>query len=85
MALASWLVDLATVYVLLGTVFAVPFALWGANRVDPVASGSTLGFRLIILPGAVAFWPLLLSRWLRGGAPPEERNAHRRPAERSSK
>jgi hypothetical protein len=52
------------VYVAAGLVFAVPFVLRGVNRVDPVAGESTWGFRLIIVPGVVALWPLLASRLL---------------------
>ncbi|MEZ5314228.1 MAG: hypothetical protein R2862_11585 [Thermoanaerobaculia bacterium] len=31
------------------------------------------GFRWIVLPGAVALWPLLLRRWMRGAPPPASR------------
>jgi hypothetical protein len=55
----------------------VPFVLRGVDKIDPVASGSSWGFRLIILPGVVALWPLLLRRWLSGKPQPTERNAHR--------
>lgn len=57
-------------YFALGAIFAIAFALRGVERVDPVAKGASWGFRLLILPGAAAFWPLLLGRWLRasGGA-----------------
>lgn len=66
-------------YVLAGLLFAVPFVIRGVDRIDPVARGSTWGFRLIVLPGVVALWPLLAVRWMRGTQPPAERNAHRRP------
>jgi hypothetical protein len=68
-------------YALAGATFAVSFAAFGVTRLDPAARGATLGFRLLILPGASALWPLLLRRWLRGDpTPPRERNAHRRAA-----
>ena len=69
-------------YLLAGLLFAVPFVLRGVNRIDPVARESTWGFRLIILPGVVALWPLLAHRWRRGQGPPLEKNAHRRAAKR---
>src|SRR5919108_572568 len=48
----------------------------GKGRI--VAIGSSLGFRILIFPGSVAFWPLLLRRWTgRKSEPPEERNPHR--------
>jgi hypothetical protein len=66
------------VYLALGAAFAVAFAIAGVQRIDPAARGAGWGFRLIILPGAAALWPLLLRRWLSGDtAPPRERNAHR--------
>ena len=65
-------------YALAGGLFGIFFVLRGVQRVDHQAQGSRLGFRLLIFPGAVAFWPLLLRRWLRKtGEPPEERNSHR--------
>lgn len=78
--LAQTLVTALAVYAAVGLVFAVPFVLVGAGRVDPSARGGTWGFRLVILPGAAALWPLLLARWLRGSPPPVERTAHKRAA-----
>jgi isoprenylcysteine carboxyl methyltransferase (ICMT) family protein YpbQ len=61
-----------------GLLFAIVFALFGVRRVDAHAAGSTWGFRLLIVPGAAAVWPLLLYRWGRGaGHPPEENTAHK--------
>ncbi|MGI9625272.1 MAG: hypothetical protein ACR2QM_00435 [Longimicrobiales bacterium] len=54
-----------TVYAALGAAFAVLFAWKGAARIDPSAAGASWGFRLLILPGAAAFWPWLLLRWSR--------------------
>jgi hypothetical protein len=51
------------VYAALGAVFAVLFALRGARAVDPVAEHATIGFRLLVLPGATLLWPLLARRW----------------------
>ena len=67
----------AGIYLALGLLFAVPFAARGVNRIDPIANGGTWGFRLMIVPGVVALWPLLLMRWVRAAQPPIERNAHR--------
>lgn len=78
--IAGWLVTLLGVYAALGLVFAVAFVMRGAARIDPQAAGGSWGFRLAILPGVVALWPILARRWARGGPPPEERNAHRRAA-----
>ena len=76
--LARFVVALLSSYLAIGLLFAVPFVLFGVERIDPAARGATWGFRLLILPGAAALWPLLLSRLVgRRGVPPEERNAHR--------
>lgn len=49
----------------IGFVFAMAFATWGAGAIDPAARGAPLGFRLLLIPGATALWPLVLVRWLR--------------------
>jgi hypothetical protein len=79
--LASWMVLAVAAYAAAGLLFALAFLARGIERVDPAARGATLGFRLIVLPGVVALWPLLARRWRSGaGTPPVERNAHRRAA-----
>lgn len=60
---AAILVDALTVYAVAGAAFGAAFVTWGIQRVDPVAEHAPLGFRLIVLPGAAALWPLLLLRW----------------------
>ena len=68
-----------------GLVFAVPFAFWGAQKIDPHSAPGSWGFRLLIIPGTAALWPLLMFRWCRGiHEPPEEANAHRRVARLAS-
>jgi len=65
-------------YTALGVAFALAFVTVGVKRIDAQAVGSNVGFRLLIFPGSVAFWPLLLRRWVSGKEePPEERNPHR--------
>jgi hypothetical protein len=72
------LVSLAVLaYLAVGVPFALLFAVRGVARIDPVARESTRGFRVLLVPGAVALWPLLLVRWVGGRAAPDERNAHR--------
>ena len=65
-------------YLVCGLGFAIPFVLFGVKKIDPHAARGTWGFRLLIIPGTMAFWPLLLSRVLRGiQEPPVENTAHR--------
>lgn len=77
MTVAQALVPAFLAYVGIGLVFGLWFAWRGVQRVDPAAADGTWGFRVLIVPGAAALWPLLLVRVARGGSPPVERNAHR--------
>jgi hypothetical protein len=75
---AKAIVYALAVYASSGLVFAVPFVWLGVQRLDSEAQGSGIGFRLLILPGVAAFWPIFLHRWRRGLAePPVETNPHR--------
>lgn len=79
---AKAIVYTLAVYASLGLVFAIPFVWLGVQRLDSEAQGSGIGFRLLILPGVAAFWPMLLYRWTqRIVEPPVERNPHRILAE----
>lgn len=65
-------------YAALGLVFAAPFVWFGVQRLDSEAQGSGVGFRLLILPGVAAFWPMFLYRWSRRIVEPAvEKNPHR--------
>ena len=50
-------------YVAAGILFAVAFIVSGVTQVQPAPV--SVGARLLILPGAAALWPFLLSRWLK--------------------
>lgn len=78
--IATWLVRALGLYAALGILFSAVFVLRGIERVDPGAHGSGWGFRLMVLPGVVALWPLLFGRWVRRSGQPSESNAHRRAA-----
>jgi hypothetical protein len=80
--IAIWLVTALGIYAGLGLFFAIAFVVRGAATIDPQAVGGSWGFRLAILPGVVAMWPLLARRWASGQPPAEERNAHRDAAHR---
>ncbi len=54
-------------YVVAGLVFGAYYVKAGAARLDPAAKGSSLGFRLMLFPAAVALWPWLLKRLRQGG------------------
>ena len=65
MSLAHVILAVAAAYVAVGLPVAVAFVIVGVGRVDHAARGSPVGFRLIILPGSVALWPVLLAKWVR--------------------
>jgi len=69
MHLAEFFVDALAAYGLAGAVFAAAFVTVGIHRVDPAAEHAPIGFRLIVVPGVAALWPLLLVRWIRGPRP----------------
>lgn len=61
---------IAGVYLGIGFLFGVAFVARGVERIDPAAKGARWHFRLLILPGCAAMWPVLLKRWIRGEQPP---------------
>ena len=56
---------IVSIYLLLGVLFVVPFLLKGLTKVDSSAHGGTIGFKIIIIPGVIVFWPALLSKWIK--------------------
>ena len=66
---ASIVVRLAAGYLAVGAVFGVWFAAAGAGRLDPVAANGSAGFRLLVFPGAMTLWPVLLWKSVRGRPP----------------
>lgn len=61
---AELLIDIAGWYAAAGAVVAALFLLAGIDRVEPAARGSWL-FRVLLVPGLVLLWPIVLLRWLR--------------------
>jgi hypothetical protein len=69
MLAAEIILATAGIYALAGLVFAVAFVTAGIGRIDSAARGAPPAFRLLVLPGSIALWPLLAARWLRGAHP----------------
>jgi hypothetical protein len=63
--IVSILLTIAGIYLLLGLVFAIPFVVKGAQKIDHGANGGSIGFRIIIIPGTMVFWPFLLKKWIK--------------------
>src|SRR5690349_8884545 len=77
MRFATAIVTLLEAYGAIGLVFAVVFLRLGLVHVDPRVVGAPRMFRMVILPGVAAFWPLFARRWLTGAGEPAETNPHR--------
>ncbi len=61
-----------------GVVVALMIVFFGLGRIDAATRGSGIGFRLIVFPGLIALWPLMLSRFIWGtGSPPLQEDPHR--------
>ncbi len=84
LTLATLLVNVLAIYAAVGFIFAIAFVWKGVGKIDPAAVEGTTGFRLLIIPGTIALWPILARRWLQSQGPPEECNAHRAAARREA-
>ena len=62
--MASAIVMGAAGWLAVGALVALPFAFFGAPRVLDGAKGSSIAFRLMVVPGAALLWPLVIWRWL---------------------
>jgi hypothetical protein len=70
-SLAKTFVYALETYAGLGLIFAVPFVWLGVQRLDSTARGSGIAFRLLILPGVVALWPMFVFRRRQGIVEPD--------------
>ena len=59
----AFLLNALALYATVGVVTAVAFVSLGVTRVQPAPV--SLGARILILPGAAALWPYVLTRWLK--------------------
>lgn len=62
LATAQLLVDVLGGYVAAGAVFAVLFLWRWVGQLDPAAAHASWGFRALVFPGVVIFWPLFALR-----------------------
>jgi hypothetical protein len=63
--LVQILLIIVAIYLTCGFVFMIPFIIKGVDVIDEGAHGSSIGFRIIIIPGTIVFWPLLLRKWIK--------------------
>lgn len=59
------LLGAVALYLIAGVLVAAYISIRGLARIDPAVVGATWGFRLLAFPGLIAFWPLMLRKWLR--------------------
>lgn len=64
MFIAEIVLWVSAFHLLIGLAVGVSFIWRGVDKVDTAAHGTSVTFRLVILPGCVALWPLILQRWL---------------------
>ena len=60
-----WLLVLIAAYLLAGCCFLPFYYSKGIQVVDETVRGSSAGFYIIIIPGVIVFWPLLLRQWIK--------------------
>jgi hypothetical protein len=65
-SIATLLLCGLALYLATGVAVGVAFVTMGVTAVQPASV--TAGARVLLLPGAIALWPLVLSRWLRVGS-----------------
>jgi len=65
MGIAEIILIIVALYLLLGVVFVISFLTKGLTKVDEGAHGGTIGFKIIIIPGVIVFWPVLLNKWMK--------------------
>jgi hypothetical protein len=53
-------------YLIIGFIFSIIFVTRLIDRVDESAQGSSWTFRLMIIPGCIALWPVLLNNLQKG-------------------
>jgi hypothetical protein len=53
----------ALFYLLIGILFVPFFYAKGIRHIDETVKGSSIGFYIIISPGVIVFWPVLLRKW----------------------
>jgi hypothetical protein len=62
--IAGFLLWVIFIYLCCGIIFTIAFQAKGIHKIDEGAHGSSWGFRVIIIPGVIVFWPFLLKKWM---------------------
>ena len=65
MTIVTIIFYIVAVYLAMGFLFMIPFIIKGINKIDEGAHGGSIGFRIIIIPGVIVFWIVLLNKWIK--------------------
>jgi hypothetical protein len=68
--LARWIVGAFGAYLFVGATCAAVFVSKGLQRIDGAAKDMPWMARLLVVPGLVALWPLMLAKWITRQQPP---------------
>jgi hypothetical protein len=55
----------AGIYCALGVIVAAALHVRGLRAIDPGVAGASVLFRILVTPGLVALWPVMLAKWRR--------------------
>jgi hypothetical protein len=58
------LLIVVALFLVCGLLISFFFLARGLSQIDEGTHGTGIGFRLVILPGIIVFWPVLLKKWL---------------------
>lgn len=70
--LANLIVTSLGLYALIGLLVGLAYMFGGAGKIDPAAKGKGLPLRarILILPGVIGLWPLMLAKLFSQKEPP---------------
>ena len=61
----SIILTIALIYLLMGVLFAFAFLSKGMQKLDKDTKNTNIFFKLLILPGVIFFWIVLLLKWMK--------------------
>jgi len=63
---AAILFGVVVLYLAVGLAIALAFVATGVTRVQPAPV--SVGARILLVPGATALWPIVLTRWIKSAS-----------------
>jgi hypothetical protein len=63
--LAEFFIQFFSVYLLVGVFFHIFFVTIGMKKLDSATLNTSIWFKLLIAPGSIALWPILLYKLLK--------------------